>query len=487
MAHLSDESCPLLAPSPSTPLPKAQLFALCLIRLVEPIAFAQVFPYINEMIADLHLPGGPSRIAFYSGLAESVFAISSLFSIYYWARLSDVIGRRPVIFIGMLGMNLATLLFGLQRTLVGLLLVRCLGGFFSGNVAVIYSVLGELTDSTNQAIAFPLFSLAWPVGSIIGPLIGGTFSNPASTFPNSNLFHHDLFRTYPYFLPGCITSAVSLIGVILGYVLLEETLPSKRRGLSSHGSIQEVYQPPRSAPFTLKKLVSVPIIRAISLSGAGLSFTYTAFDVLFVLFCYSPIESGGLALSPTDIGFCLAISGVVACFIQLFVTPVLIARCDHIRAYNRCMSLWPFCFLTLPLLNIVARTGLSAINGDVATDTLRLSDADGHVQAMVWCGIVALLALSRLGSVAFGLSMILVKETTPTPESLGATNGLVQFAMSLTRSICPAFASSLFALLASGKFPSGYLWVVVMAGISYAWTLLGGQIERSRESAIINE
>ncbi|KAH9004898.1 major facilitator superfamily domain-containing protein [Lactarius hatsudake] len=480
MAQLSDESCPLLVPSPSTPLPKAQLFALCLIRLVEPIAFAQVFPYINEMIADLHLPGGPSRIAFYSGLAESVFAISSLFSIYHWARLSDVIGRRPVIFIGMLGMNLATLLFGLQRTLVGLLLVRCLGGFFSGNVAVIYSVLGELTDSTNQAIAF-LFSV------LLGqPLIGGTFSNPASTFPNSNLFHHDLFRTYPYFLPGCITSAVSLIGVILGYVLLEETLPSKRRGLSSHGSIQEVYQPPRSAPFTLKMLVSVPIIRAISLSGAGLSFTYTAFDVLFVLFCYSPIESGGLALSPTDIGFCLAISGFVACFIQLFVTPVLIARCDHIRAYNRCMSLWPFCFLTLPLLNIVARTGLSAINGDVATDTLRLSDADGHVQAMVWCGIVALLALSRFGSVAFGLSMILVKETAPTPESLGATNGLVQFAMSLTRSICPAFASSLFALLASGKFPSGYLWVVVMAGISYAWTLLGGQIERSRESNIID-
>jgi hypothetical protein len=88
--------------------------------------------------------------------------------------------------------------------------------------------------------------------------------------------------------------------------------------------------------------------------------------------------------------------------IQLFVTPVLIARCDHIRAYNRCMSLWPFCFLTLPLLNIVARTGLSTIDGHVETDTLRLTDADSRVQAMVWCGIIALLALSRLGSVAFG-------------------------------------------------------------------------------------
>lgn len=87
MAQSSDESTPLLARS-STPLPKAQLFVLCLIRLVEPIAFAQVFPYINAMIADFHLPGGPSSIAFYSGLAESAFAISSLFSIYHWARLS---------------------------------------------------------------------------------------------------------------------------------------------------------------------------------------------------------------------------------------------------------------------------------------------------------------------------------------------------------------------------------------------------------------
>jgi len=42
------------------------------------------------------------------------------------------------------------------------------GGFFSGNTAVIYSVLGEITDSTNQAIALPIFAVAWPVGSVIG-------------------------------------------------------------------------------------------------------------------------------------------------------------------------------------------------------------------------------------------------------------------------------------------------------------------------------
>jgi hypothetical protein len=52
------------------------------------------------------------------------------------------------------------------------------------------------------------------------PLIGGTFSSPANTFPN--LFNHAFFRAYPYFLPGCIASVICLTGVIFGYVFLEE-------------------------------------------------------------------------------------------------------------------------------------------------------------------------------------------------------------------------------------------------------------------------
>jgi hypothetical protein len=101
-----DESSPLLAhatpntlesqasskiQSTSTPLPKAQLMCLCAMRLVDPIAFTQIFPYINEMMAHLHLTNDPSRVGFYSGLAESAFSVSSLFSIYQWARLSGAI------------------------------------------------------------------------------------------------------------------------------------------------------------------------------------------------------------------------------------------------------------------------------------------------------------------------------------------------------------------------------------------------------------
>jgi hypothetical protein len=127
--------------------------------------------------------------------------------------------------------------------------------------------------------------------------------------------------------------------------------------------------------------------------------------------------------------------------------------------YNRCIRIWPYCFLALPLLNMVARVGLPMMDHQVSEEALRLTDVDRRVQAIVWCGIAALLTLSRLGCLAFAcvdayfallirrlkccdfrLSMILVNENAPTPDSLGATNGLVQFAMCFTRSFCPAFA-----------------------------------------------
>jgi len=76
-----DETCPLLHASnthnaeaqivekpKSTPVPKGQLTALCIVRLVDPIAFTQLFPYVNEFMSDLHLTDDPSKIGFYSGL-----------------------------------------------------------------------------------------------------------------------------------------------------------------------------------------------------------------------------------------------------------------------------------------------------------------------------------------------------------------------------------------------------------------------------------
>lgn len=54
-----------------TPIPKAQLATLCIVRLVDPIMFTQIFPYVNEMMDHLHLTEDPSKTGLYSGLVVS--------------------------------------------------------------------------------------------------------------------------------------------------------------------------------------------------------------------------------------------------------------------------------------------------------------------------------------------------------------------------------------------------------------------------------
>jgi hypothetical protein len=51
---------------------------------------------------------------------------------------------------------------------------------------------------------------------------------------------------------------------------------------------------------TMRSLLSIAIIRALCLSGMALAFLNTGFDVVFVLFCYSPVRLGGLALDVRD-------------------------------------------------------------------------------------------------------------------------------------------------------------------------------------------
>ncbi|KAG1819574.1 major facilitator superfamily domain-containing protein [Suillus subaureus] len=487
-----DETCPLLHTSnahnaeaqiaekpKSTPLPKGQLAALCIVRLVEPIAFTQLFPYVNEFMSDLHLTDDPSKIGFYSGLVESVFAMSQLCSIYQWAKISDAIGRRPVIFFGIIGLAITTLMFGLSKSLASVLVARCLGGLFSGNVAVIHSVLGEITDSTNQMVALPIYGLTWPLGSIIGPLIGGTFSHPASKYPE--MLGYQFLKDYPYFLPCFIASMIAIIGIFLGFIFLEETLPSKRNGKKScspnsntNGNRAIIAPALPEKPLSVSKLCSIPVISALALSGFMLSYIGTSFDVVFVLFCYSPIESGGLAFSASQIGYSLAIAGAIGATIQLCIMSYLLRTFDSAKMYSFCMGIWPYTFLVLPLLNLIARAGLDETTGELGTATV----------ALLWVGIAFVLMLTKIASLAYTVSMILIKENAPNAASLGQSNGIVQFAMCFARSFSPFVVSALFSISTEYNLLCGQLWLVIMVTVSFLGLTTSRKVEQNSVKSI---
>lgn len=83
--------------NPITPLPKVQLFIICLIRIVEPICFYVIFPFINQMLLEVGAAETEEEVGYAAGIVESLFSITQLMTVFHWGTLSDRIGRKPVL------------------------------------------------------------------------------------------------------------------------------------------------------------------------------------------------------------------------------------------------------------------------------------------------------------------------------------------------------------------------------------------------------
>ncbi|THH06753.1 hypothetical protein EW145_g3866 [Phellinidium pouzarii] len=376
---LYDPEQNLSRPSKSpTPLPKTQLVVLCLVRLADPVAFTQLFPYVNDMMARFNV-AEPEKTGFYSGLVESIFAFSQLLTIYQWASISDRTGRKPVVLLGTIGIAFSTILLGFSRTFAGMLIARSLAGLFSGNVAVMHSVLGELTDSTNQALAYPIYGLCWPIGVIIGPLIGGVFSDAAQKYPK--WFGTALFEAYPYLLP-CLVVAVTT-------------------------------------------MIACPLEHA----------------------CHT-------------ISLCLGLRSELCriCF-RCRIRSLLLFSGSLWRPFFLCFPDW-MCFSDRRYLFSCVPDYFYAFTA--ARHLLHCYDN----RRLLWLGLGATLATSRIGCLAFSLNMILVKERAPGPLWLASANGLAQFSQCFARAVAPAFVSCLFAFSVDHGLLGGHFWMFVMFVIS---------------------
>jgi MFS family permease len=337
------------------------------------MSFLFIFPFINEQLHDA-LPNVPvAELGYYVGLIESCFAIIQVCTVLFWGRLSDRIGRRPVLLIGMAGTVVSVNAFGLAKSFPAMIAARCISGLFNANVSVLKSVLGELTDSTNNARAFSLLPIMYGCGAIIGPWLGGSFSHPVESFPS--VFGGSSFLAkYPYYLPCGLSSLYILFAMVIGFLYLEETLPSKRREHKVHALRQEAettdgqtarhdteeadaieQRTEESKPPSVRSLLTTQVL-SIIITQTFLNLQNICFTSLLPLFCFEQVKYGGVGFERSDIGHLLATNGVLAIITQAVLFPWTEKRLGGpLNVYRVALLLYLPSFLVFPIAHIVAK------------------------------------------------------------------------------------------------------------------------------------
>lgn len=454
---IANETTPLVpakgSKKPKTPLPKLQIGILITLQLAEPIASTSIFPYINQLVRELGITGGDdAAVGYYAGMIESLFFVGQALTVLRWARLSDRIGRKPVLVIGLSGTCISMLCFGLSTTFWGLVISRCMCGLLNGNVVVMKTMMGELTDSTNMAQGFALIPIVWCIGGFLGPLLGGTLARPQDHWPA--LFSGSFWRNYPYFLPCAIAACLLILALVMMALFLQETLSTKRRPKFTSTTAAVSCSPDREslaqksmANMSLRSLLTPSVVIPIA-NYAVLAFLDVSFRVLMPLFFSTPTYLGGLGFNPATIGSWMALFGIVDGVFQAVFFAVIVDWIGPKRLFCISVSCYAPLMAMFPIMSWILR-------------------ARGEVDHAITLALLCHLVVAVTWDMAYGTIFLFITASAPTNNVLGAINGLGQTSAAVARAVGPALATSLFAASKEYNLLGGnavFAILVVLAG-----------------------
>ncbi|WP_343800016.1 MFS transporter [Bacillus carboniphilus] len=248
------------------------LFAVMFLVMVGFGIIIPVLPFYAEEIG-----ASPTQL----GFLMAVYSLMQLLFAPMWGRISDKIGRKPVIMIGIFGLALSFFLMGIATQLWMLFAARIIGGFLSSaNMPTVMAYVADITSEEDRGKGMGIIGASIGLGFIFGPAIGGIFSE-------QNLHT-------PFYLAG----ASSLLTFVLVLFLLKESLPEDKRsqGQQKRAPISEMLKGRLSFLFFLQLFVS------LSLSGLEATFAYFA------------AETAGLGT--VELGYIFMIMGLAGAIVQ---------------------------------------------------------------------------------------------------------------------------------------------------------------------------
>lgn len=243
------------------------------------------------------------------GLLFAAYALSQFIFTPFIGRLSDRIGRRPIIILSLFGEALSLLALVFAFAYWWLLLVRIFGGIFGSITGVAQAYLSDITSAEKKTKAMGYFGAAFGAGFIAGPALGSYFSGATLNFPGCLLIEGYKFCLTNYvpqsdFLaPFLVASVISFIASAIAYFFLKESLtPESLVAEKKHETFFQGF----SYVFRHKL-----ILFWIAFYFIGI-FNFSNLETIFAIF--TKFKFG---LSPKEIGYFFIYVGLLTAFVQI--------------------------------------------------------------------------------------------------------------------------------------------------------------------------
>lgn len=191
---------------------RSPLAVIFLTVFIDLIGFGIVIPVL-PLYAE-HFGATPLQI----GCLLAIYSVMQALCAPLLGRISDRVGRRPVLFVSLLGSAAGFALMGAAWSLPILFLARAIDGITGGNISTAQAYIADVTKPEERAKGMGLIGAAFGLGFIFGPAIGGVLSHVSLAAPF-------------YFAAG-----LALVNALGALIMLPESLPKERRG--THHAIE---------------------------------------------------------------------------------------------------------------------------------------------------------------------------------------------------------------------------------------------------------
>lgn len=146
------------------------------------------------------------------GLLFASYSIMQFLFAPVWGRISDGVGRRPIIMLCLLGTSISFTFFGLAESLLVLFAARIAAGLFGAVISTAHAFIADVTTMEQRARGMGLVGAAFGLGFIFGPFIGGVMAD-----------------AWGYPAPAYFAAGLAFANLILAWFVLPESNPHENR------------------------------------------------------------------------------------------------------------------------------------------------------------------------------------------------------------------------------------------------------------------